>query len=491
VQQVGPDATAGDLNVLVTNRNGEPQSGVNVDVADATGAVAASVTTDANGFAPFTGLNEGAYTVSAAVTIAGFDFRASGTTAVIDAETSLLQLTVARRLDSIAETKIWETESDRAPQQQMEEQFQEWLLVPGWSDSDTLPGGAVAAGRFEIAVWDSAGSVSPPDTTILAGPNEELMIASDGLRYGKMRYQGHAIDHFEVRDFQTDTLQWEQVGQDSLGYYHYMIGPGVETVVGKSAEGHPGTLASGGSLVLYDQDSSEKGSVECQTPSYVRFSRDGSAMLARCRGDALKLINTADGSVLVSLKGHYRDFVTDDRGTYLAAVPVRGPTFLAIWSPDTSLTVDLSRTITEVAIMPGIPGLRPLHIGDGIVVAAVQDSVYWIDPPAPSRPALYPRVAGSVRWRYGVTGTSPKVVSMGVGVRGHVFLGILLDSDYQGAVHPAAIEVLRRGSLLHRVEFEVRNPAGRVPIVSLDPNSQRLLVRDHETVWSIDLEDLP
>ncbi len=82
--QVGPpDPTMGDLNVLVTNRNGEPQSGVDVSVADATGAVVSMAATDANGFALFSGLNEGAYTVSAAKTISGFDFRASGGTNIV------------------------------------------------------------------------------------------------------------------------------------------------------------------------------------------------------------------------------------------------------------------------------------------------------------------------------------------------------------------------------------------------------------------------
>jgi uncharacterized repeat protein (TIGR01451 family) len=86
----------GDLNVLVTNRNGEPQSGADVSVADATGAVVSMAATDANGFALFSGLNEGAYTVSAATTISGFDFRASGGTNIVGGETSFLQLTLAR-----------------------------------------------------------------------------------------------------------------------------------------------------------------------------------------------------------------------------------------------------------------------------------------------------------------------------------------------------------------------------------------------------------
>jgi hypothetical protein len=88
--------TMGDLNVLVTNRTGEPQSGADVSVADAAGAVAASGTTDANGFALFSALAEGAYSVSATKTISGFDFRASGGTNIVGGETSFLQLTLAR-----------------------------------------------------------------------------------------------------------------------------------------------------------------------------------------------------------------------------------------------------------------------------------------------------------------------------------------------------------------------------------------------------------
>ncbi|MEJ2152118.1 MAG: carboxypeptidase regulatory-like domain-containing protein, partial [Gemmatimonadota bacterium] len=92
--QVGPpDPTMGDLNVLVTNRTGEPQSGAQVDVA---GTATAMATTDANGFAIFTDLAEGAYTVTATKTISGFDFRASGGTNIVGGETSFLQLTLAR-----------------------------------------------------------------------------------------------------------------------------------------------------------------------------------------------------------------------------------------------------------------------------------------------------------------------------------------------------------------------------------------------------------
>jgi uncharacterized repeat protein (TIGR01451 family) len=92
--QVGPpDPTMGDLNVLVTNRNGEPQSSADVSVE---GTASASATTDANGFALFTDLAEGAYTVTATKTISGIDFRASGGTNIAGGETSFLQLTLVR-----------------------------------------------------------------------------------------------------------------------------------------------------------------------------------------------------------------------------------------------------------------------------------------------------------------------------------------------------------------------------------------------------------
>jgi len=88
-------STMGDLNVLVTNRTGEPQSGAIVSVAGTAG-VALDQTTDANGFAIFSSVAAGAYSVSATKSISGFDFRASGGTNIVGGETSFLQLTLSR-----------------------------------------------------------------------------------------------------------------------------------------------------------------------------------------------------------------------------------------------------------------------------------------------------------------------------------------------------------------------------------------------------------
>jgi uncharacterized repeat protein (TIGR01451 family) len=93
VDQVG---TTGNLQVLVTDRNGEPQSDA-VVVAKLAGATdSLTATTDAAGFAIFNNVTAGAYTVRATKTIAGIPFRASGGANVVAGQTAFLQLTLGR-----------------------------------------------------------------------------------------------------------------------------------------------------------------------------------------------------------------------------------------------------------------------------------------------------------------------------------------------------------------------------------------------------------
>ena len=91
-----PPITTGNLNVLVTNSAGVPQSGATVTATRQGAAALPAVTTDANGFAIFTGVTAGAYTVTATKTISGIPFRASGGVNVVAGATAFLQLTLAR-----------------------------------------------------------------------------------------------------------------------------------------------------------------------------------------------------------------------------------------------------------------------------------------------------------------------------------------------------------------------------------------------------------
>jgi hypothetical protein len=453
---VGPPPTQGDLNVLVTNRDGEPQSGVDVDVA---GAVVASGTTDANGFVIFTGLNEGAYTVSASTTISGVDFRASGGTNIVGGATAFLPLTLMpdidqSELDSVADTT-------RPMTKEFYQQLGQWVLVPS--------GKAVSTGRFQIVVFDSLGG----ETTIQAGPNEELTVASDGLHYGRMRYLGQTIESFEARDVATGSLLWPP--HDARGYYYYRIAPGGKTTIGKRWEGPPDT-SFGGSLVTYDENGDkrspppERGEVECRTPSAARFSRNGRVTLVRCR-DGLKAID-ATGAVVGSLEGLYGNFVPSNQGSFVA-VPVRKPNILRIIrvSSPPLLPIDLSSPITETAITPE----------DDLVVAAAGNKIVFID-----------LATGIDKWpRHTIQGQSPKVVSMSVASDGFVAVGILLESNREdGGVYPAAVELLRNGMLLSRQEFEVYDPGASIPDVSLNSEIQRLLVYDQTKVWYIRLRRL-
>src|SRR5688572_5738265 len=95
---VGPPAppTTGNLNVLVTNAAGVPQSGATVIATPQGGVARPAVTTDATGFAIFTGIPAGAYTVTATKTISGIPFKASGGVFVTAGETAFLQLTLGR-----------------------------------------------------------------------------------------------------------------------------------------------------------------------------------------------------------------------------------------------------------------------------------------------------------------------------------------------------------------------------------------------------------
>jgi hypothetical protein len=389
-----------------------------------------------------------------------------------------------KNLDALAETII-RSSTEGPPREGLideEEDFYQlgdWFLIP----VDTLTA-ITAAGKFTILVYDSTGT-NPVPIEADRTNNEELTIASDGLHYGRIRYQGDMIEHFEVKDFQSDTVRWQPPG--GPGHYHYKIGPGAKTIVGKTAEGHAGTQAARGFLILYDENGTVLGNrIECQTPSLTRFNRDGSVMLVGCRDDRLILVDAANGTILDSLDGPYRNFVVSDKGTYFATVHARDQTVLRIKSlQDTLKMVDLSQPITQVEIMPGVPygrlGGRP---PDGVVVAAAQDSVFGVDP-----------LTAGVRWRRGIAGTSPEVVSMSVASGGLVALGVLLDSEQpEGGLHPAAIEIVRSGLnsgvLLHRESFQVRDPDGRVPIVSLNTKLKLLLVHDREYVRSLHLEPL-
>ncbi|HUP01057.1 MAG TPA: carboxypeptidase regulatory-like domain-containing protein [Gemmatimonadota bacterium] len=95
-----PDVpTTGDLNVLVTDRNGAPQSDASVTVVSSAGDTVATQATDANGFALFSDLAVGSYTVFASKTIGGFNFRAAGGVGIQGGETAFLQLTLTRDFD--------------------------------------------------------------------------------------------------------------------------------------------------------------------------------------------------------------------------------------------------------------------------------------------------------------------------------------------------------------------------------------------------------
>jgi len=90
-----PDPTMGNLNVLVTNREGTAQSGVDVQIVCVEGFTATATTND-DGFALFQDIQQGACTVSAETLISGIPFRASGGVNVRAGETAFLQLSLAR-----------------------------------------------------------------------------------------------------------------------------------------------------------------------------------------------------------------------------------------------------------------------------------------------------------------------------------------------------------------------------------------------------------
>jgi uncharacterized repeat protein (TIGR01451 family) len=96
VETTPPPDTLGNLQVLVTDRNGAPQSAAAVVARRAGAADSLTGTTDANGFVIFNNIRGGAYTVRASKTIAGIPFRASGGVNVVAGETAFLQLTLGR-----------------------------------------------------------------------------------------------------------------------------------------------------------------------------------------------------------------------------------------------------------------------------------------------------------------------------------------------------------------------------------------------------------
>jgi len=96
----GPEEpTTGNLNVLVTNRQGAPQTGVAVAVVSASGDTAASGTTDAQGFFLVPNLPAGSFTVSATQEQGGLVFTAAGGVNVVAGETAFIQLTLTRDFD--------------------------------------------------------------------------------------------------------------------------------------------------------------------------------------------------------------------------------------------------------------------------------------------------------------------------------------------------------------------------------------------------------
>jgi uncharacterized repeat protein (TIGR01451 family) len=96
---VPPPVTDGSLNVLVTNREGTPQSGASVAVTNAAGDTVTSGTTNAQGFLLVPVITAGSYTVFASQTISGIEFRAAGGVNVIAGETAFIQLTLSRDFD--------------------------------------------------------------------------------------------------------------------------------------------------------------------------------------------------------------------------------------------------------------------------------------------------------------------------------------------------------------------------------------------------------
>ncbi|HET9334208.1 MAG TPA: carboxypeptidase regulatory-like domain-containing protein, partial [Gemmatimonadota bacterium] len=93
---VPPPPTNGSLNVLVTNREGTPQSGASVTVVNSSGATVTSGTTNDQGFFLVPTILAGSYTVSAEKEISGIEFRAAGGVNVVAGETSFIQLTLTR-----------------------------------------------------------------------------------------------------------------------------------------------------------------------------------------------------------------------------------------------------------------------------------------------------------------------------------------------------------------------------------------------------------
>ena len=88
--------TTGNLQVLVTDRNGVPQSGASVVARRAGATDSLTATTDASGFVVFNNVPAGAYTVRASRTISGVPFRASGGVNVVAGQTAFLQLSLGR-----------------------------------------------------------------------------------------------------------------------------------------------------------------------------------------------------------------------------------------------------------------------------------------------------------------------------------------------------------------------------------------------------------
>jgi uncharacterized repeat protein (TIGR01451 family) len=99
VLTAGAVETEGSLNVLVTNREGTPQSGATVTVNDASGATVTSGTTNAQGFFLVPTIDAGSYTVFASHDISGVEFQAAGGVNVVAGETAFIQLTLSRDFD--------------------------------------------------------------------------------------------------------------------------------------------------------------------------------------------------------------------------------------------------------------------------------------------------------------------------------------------------------------------------------------------------------
>ncbi|MGH7587980.1 MAG: hypothetical protein ACRELU_05255 [Gemmatimonadota bacterium] len=336
-------------------------------------------------------------------------------------------------------------------------QLEDWIFVP---ELEAVAG----RGRKTIVLLDPAGRDTLDIVEAEAGT--QLTNAPDGLHYGVMRFRDHVVGRFELWSLIPKALRWTT--QDA-GHYYYKIGPRARTVVGHSTVGHPGTTDIDGQLVLYDPESDGVASHACRPPATIRFSGDGSVLLVHCPEEGLTLIDSVGNEVL-ALEGAYRDAHPGHDGSFVAVVPVDEPTILRIERPGRELNIPLHAPISELAVAPD----------ERLVIAGAGNLLLGMDP-----------ISGGMKWRHVVGGDSARIVSISAASRGLVAAGVLLESGRRGGgLIPAAVELLREGTLLHRVEFEIRDPDAWVPMVFLSAEAGRLVVHDQATVWNLPLGSL-